>query len=146
MTGPLGPSVRERAYRALLAALQAALPMPVERGPDGPLPVEEPACRLFDRPAEKVDETLGVPIYCFEDPAVLELYLQDGWPEGRQAFIDEWVARVELALADRSLGGVTDWLEVGPPEIDPEDSLAADTLASATLNITLHYQSTRSSG
>lgn len=139
-------SARERAYQALLEALRAGLPMPVLRDEPEPAQAEQPECRLRSGAAEVVDETMSPRWFAFEDPAILELYLQDDWQGARAAFIDDWVAAVERALADPTLGGAIDHLETSPPVVDLERVEGADPLAAAALTITMSYTSNRRSG
>jgi hypothetical protein len=141
-------STREPAYQALLAALETGLqPWPVSRNGTAPVELTEPAAILRDGEAEADGEpTLGVRAWPWADPAQVELYAQSDVPGALEAMAQELVDRLEAALADRTLGGVVDWLEVGPPRMAIEGELGVVPFMAAAVTVTMFYTSAAASG
>lgn len=132
------PTNRETILSALHALLQTQ-PAPVLRG-EG-LPERVPSAGLLilrDGDAGEPAVTLSPLRYHYQHRAELEAVVQAG--SGRDAAFDALAAGVGAALAaDRTLGGICDWLEAEAPR--PVD-LAIDgaaTLKAAVIPIVLHY-------
>ena len=132
------PSKRELILAALHARLQT-LAAPVLRG--DVLPERIPATGLIilrdGKPGEP-EVTLSPLTYFYEHRAELEVVIQAG--TGRDALFDVLVGSIGAVLAaDRTLGGLCDWVEAEAPEaIDlPIDGAAA--LKAAVITIVLHY-------
>jgi hypothetical protein len=65
----------------------------------------------------------------------------------RDAFLDGAVELTEAALeADRTLGGTVRWAEASPPRKALDRTLGAAVVATAEVDLTLTYESDRSSG
>jgi len=132
------PSTRETILQALHAALQAQ-PAPVLRGEV--LPERVPAAGLLilrDGDPGEPGVTLSPLRYHYEHRAEIEAVVQAG--TGRDTAFDSLAAGVGIALsADRTLGGVCDWVEAEAPQpVDlPVDGAA--TLKAAVIPIVLHY-------
>ena len=129
---------RETILAALHARLQA-LAAPVLRG--DVLPERIPATGLIilrdGKPGEP-EVTLSPLTYFYEHRAELEVVIQAG--TGRDALFDALTADIGAALdADRTLGGLCDWVEAEAPEpVDlPIDGAA--TLKAAVITVILHY-------
>ena len=132
------PSKRETILTALLGRLQN-LAAPVLRG--DVLPERIPPTGLIilrDGKPGDPDVTLSPLTYFYEHRAELEVVIQAG--TGRDAQFDALTADIGIALAaDRTLGGLCDWVEAEAPEpVDlPIDGAAA--LKAAVITIVLHY-------
>jgi hypothetical protein len=134
----LVPSSREVILQALLALLQTQ-PAPVLRGEV--LPERVPAAGLLilrDGDPGEPAVTLSPLRYHYQHRAELEAVVQIG--SDRDAAFATLIGRVGAALsADRTLGGLCDWLEPEAPRpVDlPVDGAA--TLKAAVIPIVLHY-------
>ena len=132
------PSTRETVLSALNARLQT-LSAPVLRGEV--LPERIPATGLIilrDGKPGDPEVTLSPLTYFYEHRAELEVVIQAG--SGRDALFDALSGSIGAALAaDRTLGGLCDWVEAEAPEaIDlPIDGAAA--LKAAVITVVLHY-------
>ena len=132
------PSARETVLSALNARLQT-LSAPVLRG--DVLPERIPATGLIilrDGKPGDPEVTLSPLTWFYEHRAELEVVIQAG--AGRDALFDVLVGSIGAALAaDRTLGGLCDWVEAEAPEaLDlPIDGAAA--LKAAVITIVLHY-------
>lgn len=134
------PSTRETILQALHVALQTQ-PAPVLRGEA--LPERVPAAGLLilrDGEPGEPGVTLSPLCYHYQHRAEVEAVFQAG--TGRDAAFDALAAGVGTALAaNRTLGGLCDWVEAEAPR--PVD-LAVDgarTLKAAVIPIVLHYAS-----
>ena len=132
------PSTREIILSALHAALQTHA-APVLRG--GILPERVPAAGLLilrDGDPGEPSVTLSPLRYHYQHRAEVEAVVQTG--TGRDTAFDSLAAGVGTALAaDRTLGGLCDWVEADAPR--PVD-LAVDGAASlkaAVISVVLHY-------
>jgi hypothetical protein len=134
-------SKREQVLAALFAALGAAMPAGVTLLRNAVLPERVPAAGLLilrdGGPGEPV-VTLSPLRYHYQHRAEVEAVVQVG--TGRDAALDSLIVGVGTALsADRTLGGLCDWVEAEAPR--PVD-LAVDgaaTLKAAVLPVVLHY-------
>lgn len=131
-------SIRETILAALHARLQT-LAASVLRG--DVLPERIPATGLIilrdGKPGEP-DVTLSPLNYFYEHRAELEVVIQAG--TGRDTLFDALTASIGTALAaDRTLGGLCDWVEAEAPEpVDlPVEGAAA--LKAAVITVVLHY-------
>ena len=134
------PSKREAILAALHSRLQT-LAAPVLRGEV--LPERVPVSGLIilrdGKPGEP-EVTLSPLTYFYEHRAELEVVIQAG--TGRDVLFDDLTASIGAVLAaDRTLGGLCDWVEAEAPEpVDlPIDGAAA--LKAAVIIVVLHYAS-----
>ena len=135
------PTTRETILAALHERLQTLAAL-VLRGEV--LPERIPANGLIilrdGKPGEP-EVTLSPLTYFYEHRAELEVVIQAG--TGRDALLDALTGSIGAALAaDRTLGGLCDWVEAEAPEpIDlPIDGAAS--LKAAVITIVLHYATT----
>jgi hypothetical protein len=132
-------STRETILSALHTLLQTQ-PAPVLRGEV--LPERVPAAGLLilrDGDPGEPEVTLSPLAYHYQHRAEIEAVVQG---TGRDAAFDALAASVGIALsADRTLGGLCDWVEAEAPQpVDlPVDGAA--TLKAAVIPIVLHYAS-----
>ena len=134
------PSKRETVLTALQARLQT-LAAPVLRGEV--LPERIPATGLIilrdGKPGEP-EVALSPLTYFYEHRAVLEVVIQAG--SGRDALFDELIRAIGAVLAaDRTLGGLCDWVEAEAPEPVDLPIEGAAALKAAVIIIVLHYAS-----
>ena len=132
------PTPRETILTALHARLQT-LAAPVLRG--DVLPERIPASGLIilrdGKPGEP-EVTLSPLTYFYEHRAELEVVIQAG--TGRDALFDVLVGSIGMALAaDRTLGGLCDWVEAEAPEAIDLPIEGAAALKSAVITVVLHY-------
>ena len=134
------PSKREAILAALQARLQT-LAAPVLRGEV--LPERIPATGLIilrdGKPGEP-EVALSPLTYFYEHRAVLEVVIQAG--SGRDALFDELIRAIGAVLAaDRTLGGLCDWVEAEAPEPVDLPIEGAAALKAAVIVVVLHYAS-----
>jgi hypothetical protein len=132
------PSRREMILTALQARLMT-LAAPVLRG--DVLPERIPATGLIilrdGKPGEP-EVALSPLTYFYEHRAELEVVIQAG--TGRDALFDTLAADIGAALtADRTLGGLCDWVEAEAPEPVDLPIEGAATLKAAVITVVLHY-------
>ena len=134
------PSKRETVLTALQARLQT-LAAPVLRG--DVLPERIPTTGLIilrdGKPGEP-EVALSPLTYFYEHRAVLEVVIQAG--SGRDALFDELIRAIGAVLAaDRTLGGLCDWVEAEAPEPVDLPIEGAAALKAALIIILLNYAS-----
>ena len=131
-------SKRELILAALHTRLQT-LAAPVLRG--DVLPERIPATGLIilrdGKPGEP-EMTLSPLTYFYEHRPELEVVIQAG--SGRDALFDALTAAIGTTLAaDRTLGGLCDWVEAEAPEPVDLPIEGAAALKAAIITIVLHY-------
>jgi hypothetical protein len=135
------PTPRETILAALHARL-SALPALVLR--DEILPERIPATGLIilrDGQPGEPEVTLSPLRYHYQHRAELEVVIQA--PNGRASAFDDLIAAIgDVLEADRTLGGLCDWIEPGAPaSVDlPVEGAAA--LKAAVITVVLHYTTT----
>ena len=132
------PSKRETILAALHTRLQT-LAAPVLRG--DVLPERIPATGLIilrdGKPGEP-EVTLSPPTYFYEHRAELEVMIQAG--TGREVLFDALTEDIGAALAaDRTLGGLCDWVEAEAPESVDLPIEGAASLKATVITVVLHY-------
>ena len=132
------PTPRETILAALHSRLET-LAAPVLRG--DVLPERIPPTGLINlrdgKPGEP-EVTLSPLTYFYEHRAELEVVIQTG--AGRDALFDALTADIGAALAaDRTLGGLCDWVEAEAPEPVDLPIEGAAALKAAVITIVLHY-------
>lgn len=131
------PTPRETILTALHARLKT-LPATALRGEV--LPERIPAAGLIilrDGDPGEPEITMSPLRYHYQHSAEIEVVVQSA---GRDAAFDSLIASIGAALeADRTLGGLCDWIEPEAPKpVDlPVEGAAA--LKAASITVTLHY-------
>lgn len=132
------PTTRETILAALHARLQPLAALVLR---DEILPERIPAAGLIilrdGQPGES-EVTLSPLRYHYQHLAELEVVVQA--PNGRASAFDTLIAAIGTALeADRTLGGLCDWVEPeAPASVDlPIEGAAA--LKAAVITVVLHY-------
>jgi len=132
------PTLRETILAALHTRL-SALPATALRG--DVLPERIPASGLIilrDGNPGEPEVTLSPLTYFYQHRAELEVVIQAG--SGRDALFDALAADIGVALAaDRTLGGLCDWVEAEAPEPVDLPIEGAAALKAAVITIVLHY-------
>lgn len=134
-------TTREIVLAALLARL---LPLAALTLRDEVLPERIPVAGLIilrDGQPGEPDVTLSPLRYHYQHRAELEVVVQA--PNGRASVFDTLIAAIGTALeADRTLGGLCDWVEPeAPAPVDlPIEGAAA--LKAAVITVVLHYTTT----
>ncbi len=135
------PTTRETVLAALFAQLQPLAGVVLR---DDVLPERIPAAGLIilrDGLPGEPEVTLSPLRYHYQHRAELEVVVQA--PNGRASSFDTLIASIGSALAaDRTLGGLCDWVEPeAPASVDlPVEGAAA--LKAAVITIVLHYTTT----
>ena len=132
------PTPRETILSALHARLQT-LAASVLRG--DVLPERIPATGLIilrDGKPGDPEVTLSPLTYFYEHRAELEVVIQAG--NGRDTLFDALTADIGTTLAaDRTLGGLCDWVEAEAPEPVDLPIEGAAALKAAVIIVVLHY-------
>ena len=132
------PSTRETVLAALHVRLQT-LAAPVLRG--DVLPERIPATGLVilrDGKPGDPEVTLSPLTYFYEHRAELEVVIQAG--TGRDALFDALITDIGAALsADRTLGGLCDWVQAEAPEPVDLPIEGAAALKAAVITVVLNY-------
>lgn len=135
------PTTRETVLAALHARLQPLAALTLR---DEVLPERIPAAGLIilrDGQPGEPEVTLSPLRYHYQYQAELEVVVQTG--TGRASAFDDLIAAIGATLeADRTLGGLCDWVEPeAPASVDlPVDGAA--TMKAAVITIVLHYSTT----
>ena len=135
------PSTRETILAALHVCLQPLAALVLR---DEVLPERIPAAGLIilrDGQPGEPEVTLSPLRYHYQHRAELEVVVQAG--TGRASAFDNLIADIGTAMeADRTLGGLCDWVEPeAPASVDlPIEGAAA--LKAAVINVVLHYTTT----
>ncbi|RID90004.1 acyl-CoA transferase [Gemmobacter lutimaris] len=135
------PTTRETILAALHARLQPLAALTLR---DEVLPERIPAAGLIilrDGQPGEPEVTLSPLRYHYQHRAELEVVVQA--PNGRASTFDTLIVAIGAAIeADRTLGGLCDWVEPEPPaSVDlPIDGAAA--LKAAVITVVLHYTAT----
>ena len=135
------PTTRETVLAALHARLQPLAALTLR---DEVLPERIPAAGLIilrDGQPGEPEVTLSPLRYHYQHRAELEVVVQA--PNGRASTFDTLIIAIGAAIeADRTLGGLCDWVEPEPPaSVDlPIDGAAA--LKAAVITVVLHYTAT----
>ena len=135
------PTTRETILVALHVCLQPLAALVLR---DEVLPERIPAAGLIilrDGQPGEPEVTLSPLRYHYQHRAELEVVVQAG--TGRASAFDNLIADIGTAMeADRTLGGLCDWVEPeAPASVDlPIEGAAA--LKAAVINVVLHYTTT----
>lgn len=133
---------REDVLTALLGCLQAVPAAIVKR--EEPLPEKVPTGGLIilrDGDPGEPEVLLSPLTYLWQHRADIEIIVQKA-PDEAPAALDALLAAVGSALgADRTLGGLVDWVEWSAPQTRDLAIIGAAGLKGAVVTVTLHYAS-----
>jgi len=137
------PTRREDVLTALFTRLQAIPGAAVKR--EEPLPEKVPAGGLVilrDGDPGEPEVLLSPLMYMWQHRAEIEVIVQQAPADAARAALDTLLSEVGVALsADRTLGGLVDWVEWGAPQIRDLAVDGAAGLKAAAVAVTLHYAS-----
>ena len=136
------PTFREQILAALLARLEAVPDATVKR--EAPLPETVPAGGLIilrDGDPGDPEVILSPVTYLWEHQTEIEVILQRGQDDDSVALDALLMAVGDVLAADRSLGGLAEWLEWGAPKTSGLAIDGAAALRGATVPVTIHYAS-----
>ena len=132
------PTTRETVLAALRARLQPLAALTLR---DEVLPERIPAAGLIilrDGQPGEPEVTLSPLRYHYQHRAELEVVVQAG--TGRANAFDDLIAAIGAALeADRTLGGLCDWVEPEAPASVDLPVEGAAPLKAAVITVVLHY-------
>jgi hypothetical protein len=135
------PTTRETILAALHARLQSLAALILR---DEVLPERIPPAGLIilrDGQPGDPEVTLSPLRYHYQHRAELEVVVQA--PNGRARAFDNLIAAIGTALeADRTLGGLCDWIEPEAPASVDLPVEGAVTLKAAVITVVLHYTTT----
>ncbi|MBR9971188.1 acyl-CoA transferase [Magnetospirillum sulfuroxidans] len=136
------PSVREQLLTALLAQLETIPGATAKR--EALLPETVPAGGLIilrDGDPGDPEVVLSPVTYLWEHQSEIEVILQRGQDDDSAALDTLLVAVGSALAADRSLGGLAEWLDWGAPKTSGLAIDGASALRGATVPVTIHYSS-----
>jgi hypothetical protein len=135
------PTTRETILTALLARLHPLAALTLR---DEVLPERIPPAGLIilrDGQPGEPEVTLSPLRYHYQHRAELEVVVQA--PNGRASAFDTLITAIGTVLeADRTLGGLCDWIEPEAPASVDLPVEGAVTLKAAVITIVLHYTTT----
>ena len=135
------PTTRETVLAALQARLQPLAALTLR---DEVLPERIPATGLIilrDGQPGEPEVTLSPLRYHYQHRAELEVVVQAG--TGRASAFDDLSAAIGAALeADRTLGGLCDWVEPEAPALVDLPIEGAAAVKAAVITVVLHYTTT----
>jgi hypothetical protein len=136
-------SKAEQVLDALKALLQAVPDVSVER--NSVLPEKVPGGGLIivrdGDPGEPEQALGGFGSTYYQHTVEIEVYLEEGDAAARDAAFDAHLQQIGIALeADPTLGGVAFGLTYGRPEPSIEAIAGAPAIKSATLTVTVDYE------
>ena len=135
-------STRETILAALYAALEAEFDLTlVDLRRNDVLPSEIANAGLIilrDGDPGEPETTFSPLMYHYEHRAQIEVFVQPD--SGREAQFDGLCQRIGAAVAaDRSLGGLCDWVEAEAPSPDDTPADGAPTFRAAVIGVRLTY-------
>jgi hypothetical protein len=136
------PSRREVILTALFETLRTNLTSSVRR--NEALPEKVPPTGLVTlRDGEPGDpEILLSPVsYVWRHRAPIDVVVGGGTQAERDAALDTLLTVIGAAVeADRTVGGLVDWLEIGPPSFEIVPIEGAAPIKGAVVAVILHYE------
>ncbi len=136
------PSIRETILTRLFAALELQLkPRLVDLRRNDVLPSKinpQGLVILRDGDPGEAETTMSPLLYHYEHRAEIEVFVQSG--TDREALFDALCQSIGAAVvADRTLGGLCDWVEAEAPAPDDTPQEGAITFRAAVIGVRLHY-------
>ncbi len=137
------PTRREEVLAALFARLRE-VPGPVVKREEPP-PEKVPAAGLVilrDGDPGEPEVLLSPLMYLWQHQAEIEVVVQQAPADAATSTLDSLLAEIGSVLAaDRTLGGLVDWIEWGAPRTRDLAIDGAAGLKAAAVTVTLHYAS-----
>jgi hypothetical protein len=135
--------MREQVLDALFARLKTleSDQLKVFRNLDKPQKVPEEGIVILRDGSSAEPEVLLSPLtYIYEHDALLEVVVQNPDQAARDAALDELLTIIGGAIsADRTLGGLAEWIEARAPEFQDEPIEGAATIHSAAVPVMIRF-------
>jgi hypothetical protein len=138
------PSQRESAIGALFAVLgQLSLGTTVKRNAALPERVSDHAMAILrDGEMGEPEVSLSPLTYHWQHQVAIELFVADADAAARDARMDGLLTELAgLIEADRNLGGVIEYADIGPPKFDELAPDGSSGIKACLLPVVLHYSS-----
>ena len=138
------PSQRESAIGALFAVLgQLSLGATVKRNVALPERVTDQAMAILrDGDMGEPEVSLSPLTYHWQHQVAIELFVAEPDANARDARMDNLLMELATLIeADRSLGGVIEYAEIGPPKFDELAPEGTSGIKACLLPVVLHYSS-----
>ena len=139
-------SKREQVLSRLLTQLQTiqTATLKVYRNLDKPQAVPAAGMVIMRDGDSPEPEVLLSPLtYIYEHEVTVEALIQDATPATRDSKMDALLVSLGTAIiADRSLGGLAEWVEPSAPDILEDPIEGAATVRAATVRVMVRYSTT----
>lgn len=138
------PSQRESAIGALFAVLgQLSLGTTVKRNAALPERVSDHAMAILrDGEMGEPEVSLSPLTYHWQHQVAIELFVADPNANARDARMDGLLLELAALIdADRTLGGVIEYADIGPPKFDELAPDGSSGIKACLLPVVLHYSS-----
>ena len=138
------PSQRESAIGALFAVLgQLSLGATVKRNAALPERVSDQAMAILrDGEMGEPEVSLSPLTYHWQHQVAIELFVADPDASARDARMDSLLTDLAILIeADRTLAGVVEYAEIGPPKFDELAPDGTSGIKACLLPVVLHYSS-----
>jgi hypothetical protein len=138
------PSQRESAIGALFAVLgQLSLGTTVKRNAALPERVSDHAMAILrDGEMGEPEVSLSPLTYHWQHQVAIELFVADPDANARDARMDGLLLELAALIdADRTLGGVIEYADIGPPKFDELAPDGSSGIKACLLPVVLHYSS-----
>jgi hypothetical protein len=135
-------SQREQILAALFTDLQAleTSSVKVYRNLDKPQKVESGLIIMRDGAAEQPDVLLSPLTYIYEHVVHLEVMVQNADAATRDSQLDALLVSIGgVIIADRSLGGLAEWMEAEAPAFIEEPIEGAPTVKMAQVSVMVRF-------
>ncbi len=98
---------------------------------------------MRDGESDEPEVLLSPLTYIFEHPVPVEIMVQDANPATRDSLLDALLAAVGgVIAADRTLGGLAEWVEANAPAYIDEPIEGAASVKMAQISITVRFFTT----
>ena len=137
-------SQRENAIGALFAVLgQLSLGTMVKRNAALPERIADHAMAILrDGEMGEPEVSLSPLMYYWQHQVAIELFVAEPDASARDARMDGLLMELAMLIeADRTLGGVIDYAEIGPPKFDELAPDGTGGIKACLLPVVLHYSS-----
>lgn len=136
-------SQREQAIGALFAVIGQLSPgAVVKRNAALPERVMDAMVILRDGEMGEPEVSLSPLTYHWQHPVAIEVFVADPDAGTRDARMDGLLTELATLIeADRTLGGVIEYTEIGPPKFDELASDGTSGIKACLLPVILHYSS-----
>jgi hypothetical protein len=135
-------SKREQILSALHSRLETleTAQVKVHRNLDKPQKVVGGLIIMRDGESDEPEVLLSPLTYIFEHPVPVEILVQDANPATRDSLLDALLVAIGgVVTADRTLGGLAEWVEANAPAYIDEPIEGAASVKMAQISITVRF-------